>query len=37
MMGSFANGPVVKLLAWGLFGVIGAANVWLVGSVLSGG
>jgi manganese transport protein len=37
MMGDFANGPVLKLLAWGLFGVISAANVWLVASVLSGG
>ena len=37
MMGGFANGPVLKSLAWGLFGVISAANVWLVASVLSGG
>jgi hypothetical protein len=26
----------VKLLAWGLFGVIGGANVWLIGSVIAG-
>jgi manganese transport protein len=37
MMGGFANGPVLKSLAWGLFSVIGAANMWLVASVLSGG
>jgi len=36
-MGDFANGPVLKSLAWLLFGVIGAANVWLVASVLNGG
>jgi manganese transport protein len=36
MMGGFANGAVVKLLAWGLFGVISAANVWLIASVVSG-
>jgi manganese transport protein len=36
MMGGFANGPVVKSLAWLLFGVISAANVWLVASVVSG-
>ncbi len=36
MMGGFANGPVVKSLAWLLFGVISAANVWLVATVVSG-
>ena len=30
MMGSFVSGPVMKLTAWGLFGVISVANVWLV-------
>ncbi len=30
LMGPYANGPVVKTVAWALFGVIGAANVWLV-------
>ena len=35
MMGPFANGPVLKVLAWSLFAVISAANVWLVVSVLS--
>ena len=34
LMGSFANGPVLKALAWGLFAVIGVANVWLVISVV---
>jgi manganese transport protein len=37
MMGDFANGPVLKSSAWLLFGVISAANVWLVASVASGG
>jgi manganese transport protein len=37
MMGGFANGTVVKLLAWGLFGVISSANVWLVVSTIRGG
>ncbi len=36
LMGEFANGPLRKAVAWGLFGVISVANVWLVGSVLSG-
>ena len=35
LMGRFANGPLVKLAAWGLFGVISSANVWLVASTLS--
>ena len=30
------NNPVVKSLAWLLFGVISAANVWLVATVVSG-
>ena len=34
LMGSFANGPLVKLAAWSLFVVISAANVWLVTSTL---
>ena len=34
MMGPFANGPVLKLLAWGLFAVISVANIWLVFSVI---
>ncbi|SFM30648.1 Nramp family divalent metal transporter [Variovorax sp. OV329] len=36
LMGEFATGPIVKALAWTLFGVISAANVWLVGSALFG-
>ena len=36
LMGEFANGPVRKAMAWGLFGVISVANVWLVGLVLAG-
>ncbi|MDA8448957.1 Nramp family divalent metal transporter [Acidovorax sp. NCPPB 3859] len=36
VMGPFASGRTVRVLAWGLFGVISAANVWLVGSVLAG-
>jgi len=35
LMGEFANGPVVKLLAWGLFVVIGVANVWLIAGLFS--
>ena len=34
LMGVFANGPFLKLLAWSLFLVISAANVWLVVKVL---
>jgi len=37
VMGGFANGAVVKSVAWGLFAVIAVANVWLVGSVLGAG
>lgn len=33
-MGEFANGPLLKLVAWLLFALIGAANVWLLGSLL---
>ena len=36
LMGGFANGALVRFTAWGLFGVISVANVWLVGVVLSG-
>ncbi len=36
VMGAFASGRTVRVLAWGLFGVISVANVWLVGSVLAG-
>jgi len=36
LMGDFANGPVLRAVAWALFGTIGAANVWLVASVLGG-
>ncbi len=36
LMGPFASGPLVRVLAWALFGVITAANVWLVGSVGAG-
>ncbi|WP_342248728.1 Nramp family divalent metal transporter [Sphingomonas sp. OTU376] len=30
VMGEFANGVVVKVIAWGLFGLIAGANLWLV-------
>ena len=30
MMGKFVNGTVTKLAAWSLFGVITAANFWLI-------
>ncbi|PVM90273.1 divalent metal cation transporter [Caulobacter radicis] len=35
LMDPFANGPVTRLVAWGLFVVISAANVWLVVSTFS--
>ena len=34
LMGPFANGPLLKLLAWGLFALISTANVWLIYAVL---
>ena len=34
LMGPFANGPVLKLLAWSLFAAISVANLWLVSSVV---
>lgn len=34
VMGRFANGPSLKVGAWGLFGVISAANVWLLAGML---
>jgi manganese transport protein len=30
IMGSFASGRVVKSIAWSIFGIIAAANLWLV-------
>jgi len=36
LMGSFANGRALRVLAWALFAVISVANVWLVGVVLAG-
>jgi manganese transport protein len=36
LMGRFAIGPVIKTAAWGLFGIISAANVWLITSSVSG-
>ncbi len=36
LMGRLANGPLVKLAAWSLFGVISTANVWLITSILAG-
>jgi manganese transport protein len=34
LMGRFANRWWISALSWGLFGVISAANAWLVGQVL---
>ncbi len=34
VMGAFANPLPLKLIAWLLFGVVAAANVWLVGTFL---
>jgi len=36
LMGVFANGPAVRIVAWSLFVVISAANVWLVVQTLFG-
>ena len=33
LMGEFANGTVMKLAAWSLFGLITAANLWLISSL----
>ena len=33
-MGTFANGPVLKVLAWSLFALISLANAWLVVQVI---
>lgn len=30
MMGPFVNGPIIKLLCWGIFVAISLANVWLI-------
>jgi len=35
LMGKYANGPVLKLCAWGVFGVVSVANVWLVAQVFA--
>lgn len=35
-MGPFANGWMTKVVAWFLFVMISAANVWLVVSTFSG-
>ncbi len=35
LMGDFANGPAMKIGAWVLFGLISAANIWLVVSVVA--
>lgn len=34
LMGAFANGPAIKLLAWPVLAAVSAANVWLVMSAL---
>ncbi len=34
VMGMFANGPVLKGTAWGLFAVIAGANAWLLAGLL---
>ncbi|WP_028080618.1 Nramp family divalent metal transporter [Solimonas soli] len=34
IMGAFVNGPLTKLLGWGLFGAISAANLWLLAQFL---
>ena len=34
VMGAFANGPALKVAAWGLFATIAGANAWLLASML---
>jgi Mn2+/Fe2+ NRAMP family transporter len=34
-MGRHANGPATKAIAWTLFVLITAANIWLVGRMLA--
>ena len=36
VMGVFASGPLVKLVAWIVFAAILAANVWLIGGMFAG-
>jgi manganese transport protein len=36
LMGVFANGPVVKTIAWAIFVVIAAANAWLIWGIATG-
>jgi manganese transport protein len=36
LMGVFVNSRFTSWLAWGLFVVIGVANMWLVWQVLAG-
>ncbi|QHI98435.1 Mn(2+) uptake NRAMP transporter MntH [Xylophilus rhododendri] len=36
VMGRFASGRAMQVSAWLLFGVIAAANVWLIGSIVLG-
>ncbi|WP_397448751.1 Nramp family divalent metal transporter [Pseudomonas sp. NA-150] len=35
LMGSFVNSLPTRLLAWGLFGLISAANVWLIAQLFT--
>ena len=35
LMGNFANGPWLKWSAWGLFGLISAANLWLLRTLVT--
>ncbi|MGV8921718.1 MAG: Nramp family divalent metal transporter [Pseudomonas sp.] len=35
LMGSFVNSLPTRLLAWGLFGIISAANVWLIAQLFN--
>src|SRR5262249_22015478 len=36
LMGVFANGVLMKLLAWAIFAVIAAANTWLIWGMVAG-
>jgi manganese transport protein len=36
LMGVFANGPLMKVIAWAIFAVIATANTWLIWGIVAG-
>jgi len=36
LMGVFATGPVMKSIAWLIFGIVAAANAWLIWGIFTG-